>query len=75
VLVVAGTVTNHESKNGVCTITQHSAGSGFMDGGGTDVHEIVNNTGQPAETIVLQVIPKGATTRIDEPDPGTCRGA
>ena len=75
ILVVSGTVTNYEGGDGHCDITQYSAGSGFVDAGGNDIHMIMNNTSQPAETIALQVIPKGATRRIDEPDPGTCRGA
>ena len=43
-----------------------------MDEGGNDIHMIKNNTSEPAETIALQVLPQGATRRIDEPDPGTC---
>jgi hypothetical protein len=76
ILVVSGTVTNYEGGGGHCSITQYSAGSGFMDegGNGTDIHMIKNNTSEPAETIALQVLPKGATRRIDEPDPGTCPG-
>jgi hypothetical protein len=78
ILVVPGTVTNYEGGGGDCTITQYSAGSGFMDeggnGNGNDVHMINNDTAEPAETIALQVLPKGATRRIDEPDPGTCPG-
>jgi len=76
ILVVSGTVTNYEGGGGHCSITQYSAGSGFMDAGGngTDIHMIKNNTAQPAETIALQVLPKGASRRIDEPDPGTCPG-
>jgi len=35
---------------------------------------IKNNTSEPAETIGLQVLPWGATRRIDEPDPGACPG-
>lgn len=74
ILVVSGTVTNYEGGGGQCSITQYSAGSGFMDEGGNDIHMIKNNTSQPAETIALQVLPKGATRRIDENDPGTCPG-
>jgi quercetin dioxygenase-like cupin family protein len=74
ILVVSGTVTNYEGGDGHCSITQYSAGSGFMDEGGNDIHMIKNNTSEPAETIALQVLPQGATRRIDEPDPGTCPG-
>ena len=71
ILVISGTVTNYEAGDGHCSITQYSAGSGFMDEGGNDIHMIKNNTSEPAETIALQVLPQGATRRIDEPDPGT----
>ena len=74
ILVISGTVTNYEGGGGHCRITQYSAGSGFMDEGGNDIHMIKNNTSAPAETIALQVLPQGATRRIDEPDPGTCPG-
>ena len=74
IFVVSGTVTNYEGGGGRCSITQYSAGSGFMDEGGNDIHMIKNNTSEPAETIALQVLPRGATRRIDEPDPGTCPG-
>ena len=76
ILVVSGTVTNYEGGGGQCSITQYSAGSGFMDegGNGNDIHMVKNNTPEPAETIALQVLPQGATRRIDEPDPGTCPG-
>ncbi len=74
ILVVSGTVTNYEGGGGHCSSTQYSAGSGFVDAGGHDIHMVKNNTSQPAETIALQVLPKGATRRIDEPDPGTCPG-
>lgn len=74
ILVVSGTVTNYEGGGGHCVITQYSAGDGFMDQGGTDIHMIKNNTSAPAETIAFQVLPRGAVRRIDKPDPGTCPG-
>jgi hypothetical protein len=74
ILVVSGTVTNYEGGGGHCSITQYSAGSGFMDQGGNDIHMIKNNSTAPAETIALQVLPQGQPRRIDEQDPGTCTG-
>ena len=74
ILVISGTVTNYEGGNGHCSITTYTKGQGFMDAGGNDIHMIKDNTADPAETIALQVLPKGALRRIDEPDPGTCPG-
>jgi hypothetical protein len=31
-----------------------------------------NETGAPAETIAVQLLPKDAARRIDVPDPGNC---
>lgn len=73
ILVVSRTITNYEDGGGRCSVTQY-AGSGFVGASGDDIHMLKNNTTQPAETIPLQVLPKGATLRIDEPDPGTCPG-
>jgi hypothetical protein len=45
---------------------------GFVDPGGDHVH-IVRNEGEVvAQTIAVQLIPAGATRRIDVPAPGNC---
>jgi quercetin dioxygenase-like cupin family protein len=74
IFVVKGTVTNYEGGGGSCSVTDYSAGSGFVDEGGDSVHMIRNNGTVPAETIAVQFLPTGATRKIDEPDPGTCAG-
>jgi quercetin dioxygenase-like cupin family protein len=74
IFVVGGTITNYESSGGVCSTHEYTAGSGFVDEGGGDVHMLRNNGTTPAETIAVQFLPTGATRRIDEPDPGTCPG-
>lgn len=72
ILVVAGTVTNYLGDDPSCTPHAYSAGAGFIDPGGGDVHMLRNETGAPAETIAVQLLPKDAARRIDIPDPGNC---
>jgi quercetin dioxygenase-like cupin family protein len=72
ILVVAGTVTNYVGDDPSCTPHAYSAGAGFIDPGGDDVHMLRNETGAPAETIAVQLLPKDAARRIDIPDPGNC---
>ncbi len=72
IFVVAGTVTNYMGDDRHCTPHAYSAGSGFVDEGGTDVHILRNEGSVDAETIAVQFLPTGATRKIDEPDPGNC---
>ena len=72
ILVVAGTVTNYEGDDPNCTPHAYSAGDGFLDPGGGHVHVLRNETGAPAETIAVQLLPRAAERRIDVPDPGGC---
>jgi quercetin dioxygenase-like cupin family protein len=72
ILVTAGTVTNYMGHHPTCAGHSYSAGSGFIDPGGRDVHMLRNNGTQPAETIAVQLLPHGADRRIDEPEPGNC---
>ncbi len=72
ILVVAGTVTNYIGDDPTCTGHAYSAGSGFTDPGGTDVHMLRNEGTVPAETIAVQFLPKDAVRRTDMPDPGNC---
>ena len=73
IFVVAGTVTNYEGDDPTCTGHPYSAGSGFTDAGGADVHMLRNEGSVPAETIAVQFLPTGADRRIDKPDPGNCK--
>ncbi len=72
IFVVAGTVTNYMGDDRHCTPHTYSAGTGFVDAGGTDVHILRNEGSVDAETIAVQFLPTGATRKIDEPDPGNC---
>jgi quercetin dioxygenase-like cupin family protein len=73
ILVVSGTITNYHGDDPTCTPHVYSAGSGFVDAGGDDVHILRNETAAPAETIAVQLLPTGATRRLDvTPSPGNC---
>lgn len=72
VFVIAGTVTNYSSDDHACRPHVYTAGSNFVDGGGTDSHLLRNEGTFPAETIAVQLLPSGSTRRIDEPIPDDC---
>ena len=73
ILVVTGTVTNYLGDDPSCTPHAYTAGAGFVDPGGGDVHLLRNETGAPAETIAVQLLPRGAERRIYVPvAPGNC---
>ena len=67
ITVTEGTVTVYEDD---CTSTTYSVGESFTDIGCGDVHNIRNETGAEAKTIAVQIVPHGATRRIDAADPG-----
>jgi quercetin dioxygenase-like cupin family protein len=72
IFVVKGSVTNYASDQPQCRGVTYSAGTTFVDHGGTDVHELVNTGTGPAETIAVQFIPHGQDRRINEPEPANC---
>jgi quercetin dioxygenase-like cupin family protein len=72
ILVIAGAVTNYMGDDPTCTPHAYTAGQGFVDPGGNDVHILRNEGTVPAETIAVQLLPENGTRRIDEPDPGNC---
>jgi quercetin dioxygenase-like cupin family protein len=72
ILVVAGTVTNYLGDDPTCTPHVYTAGAGFIDSGGGDVHLLRNETTAPAETIAVQLLPNRADRRLDAPAPGRC---
>ncbi len=69
--VVSGTMTFYESDDPDCTPVVRSAGEGFLDVG-DHAHIARNETGSPAQNVVVYLAPPGATLRIDQPDPGNC---
>ena len=70
---MSGTVTNYTSDDPSCTPHAYTAGQGFIDAGGGDVHILRNESSTtPAETIAVQLLPQGAVRKTDAPAPGNC---
>jgi quercetin dioxygenase-like cupin family protein len=72
ILVVAGSVTNYRSDAPRCAPHVYTAGAGFIDPGGDDLHMIRNESGAPAETIAVQLLPKDAVRRVPADPPSNC---
>jgi hypothetical protein len=72
IVVTAGTLTAYEGHDPNCKPHVYTQGMGFVDPGGNHVHIIRNEGTVEAQTIAVQLIPAGATRRIDAPDPGNC---
>ncbi len=71
VIVKSGTATFYLSDDPSCTPRVVPAGSGFVDEG-ADVHVVRNEGSVDLVTVVVSLIPAGATRRIDQPSPGNC---
>jgi hypothetical protein len=75
VIVTQGTVTEYDGDDPSCTPHVYSASgtNSFVDIGSGAVHIIRDESGAVAKTVVVQLIPKDATRRIDvTPAPGNC---
>jgi hypothetical protein len=72
ITVTSGTVTAYEGDDPSCTPRVYTQGMGFVDEGGDHVHVIRNEGTVEARTITVQLIPAGATRRVDVPAPGNC---
>jgi quercetin dioxygenase-like cupin family protein len=72
ITVTKGEITAYEGDDPTCTPTVYRAGEGFVDPGDGHVHLLRNETTAPAETVAVQILPKGADRRIDAADPGNC---
>jgi uncharacterized cupin superfamily protein len=70
ITVTAGTVTAYEGDDAKCEPHVYTQGMGFVDPGGDHVHILRNEGTVEARTITVQLIPAGASRRIDAPDPG-----
>jgi hypothetical protein len=72
ITVTAGTVTAYDGDDPTCAPHVYTAGMGFVDDGGDHVHMIRNEGSVEARTVAVQLIPAGATRRIDAPGNPAC---
>jgi len=72
ITVTAGTVTAYEGDDSSCTPTQYTVGMTFVDPGGDHVHVLRNEGTVEARTVAVQLLPAGATRRIDAVAPAGC---
>ena len=77
VIVTQGSVAVYDGNDPTCTphvYTADTPDNAFLDIGGGEVHMIRDESGAPAQTIAVQLVPSGATRRIDadNPYPSTC---
>lgn len=72
IIVTQGTVTAYEGDDPSCTPRKYTVGMGLVDAGGDHVHLIRNEDSGDARTVAVQLIPAGATRRIDAPAPQAC---
>ena len=66
--VVAGKATEYHSDDPLTPIV-HAAGTAFIDEGGDHSHIVVNEGNVDLVLVAFQVLPTGATRRIDMPAP------
>ena len=72
IIVTAGAVTAYEGDDPSCTPHTYTQGQGFVDEGGDHVHVIRNEGLVEARTVTVQLIPAGATRRVDAPASPDC---
>jgi quercetin dioxygenase-like cupin family protein len=73
ITVKSGTITAYEGDDPTCTPHVYTVGQGFVDPGDGHVHLLRNEGDVAAVTVVVQIIPAGASRRIDVvPAPGNC---
>lgn len=73
ITVTAGAVTAYEGDDPACAPHIYTQGMGFVDPGHDHVHVLRNEGAIEARTITVQLIPAGATRRIDVPTgPAAC---
>ena len=74
ITVVQGTATFYESDDPTCTPRVFPAGSGIIDDSvdASHVHLLRNEDTGNLITVTMQIVPAGATRRVDAPAPGNC---
>jgi quercetin dioxygenase-like cupin family protein len=74
VIVQQGTLTVYHPVGRKCQTTTYSAGQAFIERPG-EVDDVLNKGTVPYVLYVtFPRVPPGGSTRIDQPDPGTCPG-
>jgi quercetin dioxygenase-like cupin family protein len=74
IIVQQGTLTVYRAARRKCETTTYSAGQAFIERPG-EVDQVLNTGSVPYVLYVtFPRVPPGASTRTDEPDPGTCPG-
>jgi quercetin dioxygenase-like cupin family protein len=68
IAVKSGTATFYCACDDPITRHDYPAGTGFVEDAGC-VHILVNEGDVDLEVVVMQIVPRGAPRRIDEPDP------
>ena len=76
VIITSGSVTVYDGDDSTCSPHVYSALPGyphnFVDAGGGHVHLVRNDDMVVATGYAVQLIPQGATRRIDAPAPTSC---
>jgi quercetin dioxygenase-like cupin family protein len=70
-VVKSGTLTFYRGDDPTCTPTVYQTGDVLIDPGGA-VHIGRNEGSVDLVLVVTRIVPDGAATRIDEPNPGNC---
>ena len=74
IIIKSGDLTVNRSIGRQCQSTRYTAGQAFIERPG-EVDDVVNTGTVPYVLIVtFPRVPQGGSTRIDQPDPGTCPG-
>jgi mannose-6-phosphate isomerase-like protein (cupin superfamily) len=74
ITVVQGTATFYDGDDPTCTPRVFPAGTGVVDDAvdASHVHLLRNEGSGNLVTVTMQIVPAGASRRIDAPDPGNC---
>jgi hypothetical protein len=72
VTVTVGEVTVYDADDPLCAPKRFTAGQGFVDLGGGDIHLIRNESMATAETVAVQFLPRNATRREGATRPSQC---
>ena len=72
IIVTEGELTAYDGDDPTCTPHRYTPGMGFVDAGGDHFHLIRNEGSVIARGYAVQLIPAGATRRIDAAGPAGC---